>query len=130
METNDPRSFLSKVGFTEIQGVLREFVAGVEIKPLLNSAGGVEQSDTATSRFVIVVGDYHEDRVDLLKTFVHEVLHILLFIRFRITGQEDYHSEIRRISDQLAKLYKEELWQILAGYVPESTLTRTLSSPS
>lgn len=128
MKTNDPSCVLKAVDLLQIQEMLRFFVPRVAIKALAFSAGGVEQEDASVNTFVIVLADYHKSRTDLLTTFVHEILHILLFIRFPRADQECFHSQIVMVSDQLAKMHEKELWQLLISYVSEIELIRILPS--
>lgn len=97
------------------------WVDGVEVVPQLSS-GGVRQSDKNPAHFVVALNDYHENMHDLLETFVHEVLHIVLFASLPLADQEKCHDKIREIAVRLATEHKERVHLILSRYLSEEKL--------
>ena len=104
------------------------FVDGVEVVPLLSSGGGVRQSAKNPKHFVIVLNDYHKDTEELLETFVHEVLHIVLFVSFPLADHEEHHPKIREIAAQSVKGHHKRIRFIVSHYLSEEKFRQMTAS--
>lgn len=120
-----PDQLLNSVDCVDLEKALA-WVDEVKALPLLSS-GGVQKSEKIENHFVIVLGeDPHGSMQALLETFVHEILHIILFVSFPLADHEAHHERIREVSAQLAKVHGKRVQFLLLRYLP-SELVRKMS---
>lgn len=115
-----PYQLLDSVGCNELKQAFL-WIDGVEVKPLI-SAGGVRPSEIIHGHFVVMLNDYHENTQELLKTFVHELLHIILFVSFPCADHEEHHAKIREISTFLVENHTARVQNLLLRYIPKEKL--------
>ena len=127
MQENNPHRFLLTVELINIQEAVDTWVEKVEIQELLDSAGGVSYN-RSEARYKVVLADCHDGQTELIKVFVHEVFHIILFELFEVSGDHtSFEEDIARAAERIVARHKAALWRIITGFVSESELKQTWS---
>lgn len=111
---------LDSIGCNELEQTFR-WIDSVEVVPMI-SAGGVRQSDTNCAHFVVTLNDCHKNTEELLETFVHELLHVILFVSFPCANHEDHHAKIREASASLVENHTATVQHLLLRYIPKEKL--------
>lgn len=121
-----PDQLLISVDYSEIEKSL-VWVDEVKTMPLF-SAGGVRKSEIDSHFVIVLCEDPHGSTQELLETFVHEILHIILFMSFPLADHEEYHPRIREVSVRLAIKNRVKLMSLLSRYLSSATIQNMVRS--